>query len=173
MSSAEGACSFTFEMTAQDNAQAAALIAGRHPMRKAGPPLVIMISLLVGLLLALASARFYPGGDSRRVFGLGTAMCALFLGLQYLMLLRIALNTTQRSIESLGWTGRRIDALIEPDGVTFDGERTRLLWRDLRQVIEGPGHIVLLSNTLAPIAIPKSALGEEARKLLLAAQVPA
>lgn len=173
MSATGGSVSFSFEPTAQDNARAAALLAGRHPMRKAGPPLVIMVSLLVGLLLALASAKFYPGGDARRVFGLSAAMCALFLGLQYLMLLRIALNTTRASIESLGWTGRQIEAVIGRDGVTFDGERTRLVWRDLRQVIAGPEHMVLISSTGAPLVIPQRALGEHARNLLLAAQVRA
>lgn len=173
MTEAGGGVSFSFEPSAQDNAQAAALLAGRHPMRKAGPLLVIVISLLVGGLVALASAKFSPGGDPRRIFGLATAMCALFLGVQYLMLLRIALNTTRASIESLGWTGRRIDALIKADGVTFDGGHLRLEWQDLRQALDGPAQIVLLSNTLAPIVIPKRALSKDTQILLLRSQVRA
>ena len=165
--------SFSFEPTAQDNAQAAALLAGRHPMRKAGPLLVIALSLLVGGLVALASAKFSPGGNARRIFGLATAMCALFLGFQYLLLLRIALNTTRASIESLGWTGRRIQALIDDAGTSFDGGQVRLEWQDLRQTIEGPAHIVLLSNTLAPVVIPKRALSEDTQILLLRPQVRA
>ena len=173
MSDAGAGRSFSFELTAQDNAQAAALLAGRHPMRKAGPLLVIVASLLVGGLVALASAKLSPGGDARRIFGLATAMCALFLGFQYLMLLRIALNTTRASIESLGWTGRRIDTLVDDSGVTFDGGQVRLEWQDLRQAIAGPAHIALLSNTLAPLVIPKRALSEDTQILLLRPQVRA
>ncbi|MFM6931753.1 MAG: YcxB family protein [Novosphingobium sp.] len=173
MNAAGAGGSFSFEPTAQDNAQAAALLAGRHPMRKAGPLLVIVASLLVGGLVALASTKFAPHGDARRIFGLAAAMCALFLGFQYLMLLRIALNTTRASIESLGWTGRRIDAVIVDGGMSFDGGQMRLEWHDLRQATEGPAHIVLLSNTLAPIVIPKRALSEETQILLLRPQVRA
>ncbi|WP_310533099.1 hypothetical protein [Novosphingobium sp.] len=165
--------SFSFELTAQDSAQAATLLAGRHPMRKAGPLLVVVASLLVGGLVALAAAKFSPGGDARRIFGLATAMSALFLGVQYLMLLRIALNTTRASIESLGWTGQRIHALIDDAGASFDSGQVRLEWQDLRQAIEGPAHIVLLSNTLAPIVIPKRAASKDTQILLLAPQVRA
>lgn len=172
MSAAEGASSFTFEMTAKDNAQAAALIAGRHPLRRVGPLLIVALSLILGGLLALATARLSPDGDARRAFGLGAAATALFLGFQYLLLLRIALNTTQRSIESLGWTGRAVEGVIDQAGITFEGT-LRLDWSNLRRVIEGPAHIVLLSGDLAPIALPKRALGEEARNLLPAAPLPA
>lgn len=172
MSEAGSGVSFIFEMTAQDNAQAAALIAGRHPLRRMGPLLIVALSLVLGGLLALATARLSPEANPRRAFGLGAAATALFLGLQYLLLLRIALNTTQRSIESLGWTGRTVEAHIDHAGITFEST-LRLDWHDLRRVIDGPDHLVLLSNTLAPIALPRRALSDEARNLLPAALVPA
>ncbi|MFM5931156.1 MAG: YcxB family protein [Novosphingobium sp.] len=140
-------------------------------MRKAGPPLVLIVSLMVGALVALATARFGNPGDARRSFGLATALCALFLGLQYLMLLRMALATTRRSIESLDWS--RVSGEIAASGLHFDMAPVSLAWADLRSLIEGPGHFVCITAGHPPIVIPKRALDGDSQSLLRQAQVRA
>ncbi|MFM5907856.1 MAG: YcxB family protein [Novosphingobium sp.] len=140
-------------------------------MRKAGPPIVIAVSVLIGGIIALATARFGDPESARRAFGLGTALCALFLGLQYLILLRMALHTTRRAIESLGWSA--VSGEITADGLRFEDLSGMLEWADVGKLIEGPEHFVATSNGYPPIVLPKRGLDGTAQSLLRQAEVRA
>jgi hypothetical protein len=164
---------FTFTLTDQDCAEASALLAARHRLRRLGPVIVVAVSLGIGALVALATTRLGSSTDLRRAFGLSTALCALFLGLQYLLLLKIAVETTRRSIDSWGWTGRAVTGRIDAEGLAFDGGVATLDWADLRAVIEGQNLVVLLTSSHPPIVLPRHSLPEVAINQLRAAQVRA
>ncbi|MFM5908430.1 MAG: hypothetical protein ACKOPO_12745 [Novosphingobium sp.] len=160
-------------LTRQDCTEASALLAARHRLRRLGPVIVIIVSLGIGALVALATVRLGSSADIRRAFGLATALCALFLGMQYLLLLRIAVQMTRRSMESLGWVGRPVTGHIKADGIVIDDGAISLHWPDLRAAIEGPHQFVLLSSANPPIVIPRIALPEPAQILLRTLQVRA
>ncbi|PLK25827.1 YcxB family protein [Novosphingobium sp. TH158] len=164
---------FTLQLTPQDCAEGAALLAGRHPLRRIGPLVIVAISLAVGALVAIATARLGHQADVRRAFGLGSALCALFLGVQYLMLLRIAVQTTRRSIEAGGWCERAVSGRIDDEGLAFGDGSSALAWSAVRRCIEGTDHFAITSASLPPIILPKRAIGPDAGQFLRAATVRA
>ncbi len=164
---------FTIELTPQDSIEASALLAARHRLRRLGPVLVVVVSLGVGALIALATTRLGNPGEVRRAFGLSTALCALFLGLQYLLLLRIAVQTTRRSIESAGWVGRQVAGRISQAGLSFGEGEVTLAWNDVRACVEGASLFVITSATQPPLVLPRRNLLLEAQSLLRTTQVRA